>query len=76
MVSDNSQETGVVVVEITVDKNGNVVSATPGAQGSTTTSRHLYDLSKLKAREYKFNASPDASELQKGTITFVYKYKK
>lgn len=75
-VSDNSQETGTVVVDITVDKNGNVVIASPGGQGSTTTSKHLYELSKLKAKEYKFNASPDGSELQKGTITFVYKYKK
>ncbi|MBK8845581.1 MAG: hypothetical protein IPO27_03055 [Bacteroidetes bacterium] len=76
-VTDNSQETGTVVVEITVDKNGKVVSAVPGGQGSTTTSKRLYDLSKLKALECQFDVTNNPDNiLQKGTITFVYKYKK
>jgi periplasmic protein TonB len=71
-VVDNSQETGKVVVDITVDKYGKVVQATPGARGSTTTSSHLYRLAREAALDTKFNANPDAQVQQKGTMTFVF----
>ena len=41
-INDQSQETGKVVVSITVDKKGNVVAAFPGFRGSTTTSSYLF----------------------------------
>lgn len=71
-VVDNSQETGKVVVDITVDKYGKVVQATAGARGSTTTSSHLYRLAREAALDTKFNANPDAQVQQKGTMTFVF----
>jgi len=71
-VVDSSQETGKVVVDITVDKYGKVVQATPGARGSTTTSSHLYRLAREAALDTKFNANPDAQVQQKGTMTFVF----
>lgn len=71
-VVDNSQETGKVVVDITVDKYGKVVQAVPGARGSTTTSSHLYRLAKDAALDTKFNANPEAQVQQKGTMTFVF----
>ena len=37
-----TQEDGTVVVDIVVDKYGNVIKATPGARGSTTTNPTLY----------------------------------
>jgi len=71
-ISDRSQETGKVVVDITVDKKGNVVNAIPGGRGSTTTSAYLLRLAKEAAMKAKFNESPDDSDIQKGTITFIF----
>ena len=68
---DNSQETGRVVVDITVDKYGNVVTANPGARGSTTTSSHLYKKAQEAALKAKFIPNPEVEE-QRGTITFVF----
>ncbi len=69
-VVDNSQETGTVVINIKVDKNGNVVSADGPARGSTTTSANLVKKSKEAAEKVKF--SPSDVEVQKGTMTFRY----
>lgn len=71
-IVDNSQETGKVVVDITVDKYGKVVQATPGARGSTTTSSHLYRLAREAALDTKFDANPTAEVQQKGTMTFLF----
>ncbi|CAN5498878.1 TonB family protein [soil metagenome] len=71
-IDDRSQETGKVVVSITVDKSGNVTEARPGARGSTTTSSYLFAKAKDAAMKAKFNASPEAADIQKGTMTFVF----
>ena len=71
-INDRSQETGKVVVDITVDKNGEVTAAVPGGRGSTTTSSYLYKLAREAAMKAKFNAGPDDADIQKGTITFVF----
>jgi periplasmic protein TonB len=71
-ITDRSQETGKVVVNITVDRNGNVTAATPGGRGSTTTSTHLYKLAQEAAMKLKFDPKPDAPEIQKGTWTAVF----
>jgi len=69
-VNDNSQETGIVIISITVDINGNVISANGPARGSTTTSANLLKKSKEAAEKMKF--SPSEVEVQKGTMTFRY----
>ena len=71
-VSDQSQETGKVVVDITVDKDGNVIAAIPGGRGSTTTSSRLFALAKEASMKAKFSTSTDAADIQKGTITYVF----
>lgn len=71
-IVDRSQESGKVVVSITVDKNGNVTKATPGARGSTTTSTVLYSKAQQAALRAKFDANPEAAEEQHGTITFIF----
>jgi len=71
-IDDRSQETGKVVVSITVDRSGNVTEARPGARGSTTTSSYLFGKAKEAAMKAKFNASPEAADIQKGTMTFVF----
>jgi TonB family protein len=69
----NIQKEGTVVVEITVDRNGKVVSATPGVKGSSTVDKTLYDAAKKAALESTFNVKNDAQELQRGTITYHFK---
>ncbi len=71
-IVDTSQKEGKVVVEISVDKYGKVVKATPGARGSTTTDLHLEKLATEAAYNTKFNAKSDASIQQKGYMTFVF----
>ncbi|HNQ11801.1 MAG TPA: TonB family protein [Bacteroidia bacterium] len=71
-IEDNSQETGKVVIDIIVDKYGNVTSANGPAKGSTTTSTLLVKKAKEAAMAAKFSPSPDGVEQQKGTITVVF----
>jgi TonB family protein len=71
-IRDKSQEEGKVIVDIIVDKYGNVIRASPGARGSTTTSTQLYKIAKKAALNTKFNANPDAREEQKGQMTFIF----
>lgn len=68
----DSEEEGIVVVEIIVDENGKVVKATPGARGSTTTSSKLYAKARGAAKEAKFSPSPEGIKEQRGTYTFVF----
>lgn len=71
-INDVSQEEGKVVVDIIVDKYGNVLRATAGARGSTTTSTHLYKIAKEAALSTKFNTNTEAPEQQKGQIVFTF----
>lgn len=68
----DSEEEGIVVVEIVVDENGKVIEATAGARGSTTTSSKLYAKARGAAKEAKFSKSPDGIKEQRGTYTFVF----
>jgi hypothetical protein len=65
------QTSGKVVVEITVDKNGNVISAIPGVKGSTTLDEFLLQIAKDAAMSSKFSSNPK-STIQKGTITYRF----
>jgi periplasmic protein TonB len=71
-ISDQSQEQGKVVVDITVDKTGNVVTAGAPGRGSTTTSTNLVRKAKEAAMKTKFSPSAEGVEEQRGTITFVF----
>ena len=63
---------GVVVVEITVDKYGNVTKAIPGARGSTSLAPNLMDAAKKAALTTKFNVDNEAPAFQVGTITYRF----
>ncbi len=67
-----TQEQGKVVVEITVDKDGNVIDALAGAKGSTTLDANLLDAALKAAKSAKFDRKPDAT-VQKGTITYIFR---
>lgn len=69
----DSQEEGIVVVEIIVDETGKVVKATPGQRGSTTTSSNLFAKARQAALTVKFNPSAEGIKEQRGTYTFVFR---
>jgi TonB family protein len=68
-------EYGDVVVTITVNKDGEVVSAVPGAKGTTTTNSALWEAARKAAVTAKFNrvTGADAAVNQKGTITYKFR---
>lgn len=72
-VNDNSQEVGTVVVRIKVNRQGQVIDAQYMSAGSTTTSTALRSKAIAAAKKAKFNAEPNAQQIQQGTITFRFK---
>ena len=68
-------EYGIIVVKITVDKNGNVTQAIPGYKGSKTLDSCLMAEAKKAAMKTKWEASPDGSDRQVGTIVYVFEIK-
>ncbi|MBN2595829.1 cell envelope integrity protein TolA [Labilibaculum sp.] len=68
----NLQESGKVVVEITVDRNGKVVNARPGMPGSTTSNSTLFEAARKAAMKAVFNSDPKASAFQQGSITYHF----
>ena len=66
-------ESGLVAVQITVDKNGNVIEAKPGARGTTNPASCLATQAKIAAMQTKWSASPDGAERQVGTIVYNFK---
>lgn len=69
----NSQAQGTVVVTIRVNKYGKVISANPGAKGSTTTNSYLYARAKEAALQTTFDPKQDAPEVQIGTIVYHFR---
>ncbi len=69
----NHQVEGIVVVEVTVNRNGDVTNAIPGVRGSTTLNENLMINARRAAERAKFNVSPDAAQFQKGTITYHFR---
>jgi len=65
-------ESGIVVVEVTVDKFGKVTKALPGIKGSTTVNTDLLEAAKKAALAANFNSDPNAPAFQKGTITYHF----
>tara|TARA_B110000091_G_C13658196_1_gene408410 strand:- start:14 stop:841 length:828 start_codon:yes stop_codon:yes gene_type:complete len=66
------QEEGIVVVRITVDKNGKVITAKAGVKGSTNTAPCLLKPAKEAALKTTWNADNNAKSNQAGTI--IYKF--
>jgi colicin import membrane protein len=69
----NYQVEGVVVVEVTVDKQGRVTNAYPGIKGSTTLDDNLLNAAKKAAMIARFDIKNNAPAYQKGTITYHFK---
>jgi len=65
-------EEGVVVVQVTVDKNGVVKKAEAGVKGSNTANPELIAAAKKAALQAKFNVDENAPAFQIGTITYRF----
>ncbi len=69
----NYQVEGTVVVEVTVNRNGDVIAARAGVRGSTTQNINLMNAAKRAAERAKFNVRRDAPASQRGTITYHFR---
>ena len=66
-------EEGRVIVEITVNRAGQVTRANPGKKGTTNTAQCLLDAAKRTAESYRFNAASDAPASQIGFVEVIFK---
>ncbi|HNT79475.1 MAG TPA: hypothetical protein PKH65_02240 [Bacteroidia bacterium] len=71
-VDNLTQERGVVVVEVTINKYGNVIKAVPGVEGSNTQSKYLHTKAQQAAQSAQFDTSPTMPLEQKGSITIIF----
>ena len=71
-IDNLTHEKGTVVVEITIDKYGHVMKATPGAPGSSTNSDYLKTKAMQAAQSTIFNNVPTAPLEQKGYMVIVF----
>lgn len=69
---NNTNETGKVVVEVTVDKKGKVIKAQVINSKTKTTSGELRKLAEKAAYSTQFDVDPNAPEEQIGTITYNF----
>lgn len=72
-VTYDSDETGYITINIKVDRQGNVIDASYTPRNSTLNSAKLIEIAKRAARDIKYNASPDAPEIQFGPVRFYFK---
>jgi colicin import membrane protein len=69
------QEDGIVVVQVTVNRDGKVISADPGKKGSTTMVSELLAAAKKAALQSKFAVDANLKEFQTQTGTITYHFK-
>ncbi|WP_303588554.1 energy transducer TonB [Arenibacter palladensis] len=72
-VQQECKEEGRVVVKIVVDRNGKVVSATPGVRGTTNTHPCLLEPAKKTAFMHQWNLDSNAPSQQVGFVVVNYK---
>lgn len=66
-------ESGIVVVQIVVNRAGQVVKATPGVKGTTNNASCLTAPAKRAALATRFNSDEKAPSTQVGTIIYNFK---
>ena len=69
----DTKEEGKVVVDITVDSEGNVIEASPNGRGTNTSSPLLKAKAKQAALATKFDVNGKYEE-QHGTITIIFEF--
>ena len=72
-VLQECNEQGLVVVRISVDRQGEVISAEPGVKGTTNTHPCLLDPAKKTAQLHKWFPDDEAPEIQIGFVVIQFK---
>jgi TonB family protein len=72
---NTSNKEGSVVVEITVNQRGKVMTAKAGAQGTTIQDATLWKAAEQAAMQTSFNIDMKKPVLQQGKITYIFKLK-
>lgn len=72
-ITQDCNESGIVVVKIEVDQNGKVTKATPGMKGTTNSASCLLQPAKQAALATLFNRDANAPVKQTGTIIYQFK---
>lgn len=70
--NDDFSEEGIVVVDIWVNRQGNVTRAEVATKGTTLINSDMRQKAKQAALRSVFAADPDAPEEQHGTITYTF----
>ena len=66
-------ESGIVVVRIEVNRQGQVIAARPGVKGTTNNASCLTEPARKAALATRFNSDSDAPSRQVGTIVYNFK---
>ena len=72
-VQQECNQEGRVVVKIVVDRNGKVISATPGVKGTTNNNPCLLDPARKTAFMHKWNLDSNAPSQQVGFVVVNFK---
>lgn len=72
-LKQDCNESGMVIVKIVVNQNGQVIEAVPGVKGTTNTSQCLLDPAKKIALSHKWPANSKAPEKQIGFVKVNFK---
>ncbi len=70
---DDFNENATVVIDVRVDKNGNVISATYQLRGSSTSEAFYKEKAIDAVKKSKFNASPNGADEQTGSVVVSFK---
>jgi len=73
VVSNDGRAFGKIVVDIKVDKNGNIIEATAGARGTTISDARLLQKCEDAVRNSRVSPLETAPMTQEGQVTFVFK---
>jgi len=72
-LKQDCNESGMVIVRIVVNRNGNVVEATPGVKGTTNTAQCLLEPAKKIALSHKWPSDSKAPAKQIGFVKVNFK---
>lgn len=72
VVTNLTEQKGIVVINITVDKYGHVVKAVPGGEGSNTNSEYLFTKAKQAAESAQFDSTPTSPLETKGYMVIQF----
>ncbi len=71
-IQDDGQTAGKITVDISVDKNGTIVTAKAGGRGTTISNVNLWNKCEKAVLGCKLNAIANGPEIQAGSVIFTF----